>query len=327
MGMTGTIVAVLRGGTSPEHEVSLESGSAVIRNLSASRFNVRDIYIDKAGQWHERGRTTEPARVLSATDVVWNSLHGEHGESGEMQRMLESFGVKYTGADSFGSFLSMHKALSKAKAREAGLLVAKDVLVERAEDAEAAAREVIRSFPQPVVVKPVRWGSSAGVSIVGGYQPVYRAITDLFEKGSDMVLVEELIRGTEATAGVVDDLRNERVYALPPVEIIPPQQADFFTYDAKYSGETQEIVPGRFPKKVTDALRDAAVKMHDALGLRHYSRSDFIVSPRGVYYLETNSAAAVGLTEQSLLPKSVAAIGMTFPDFLTHVVDLALVGR
>jgi len=325
--MQGIIVGVLRGGPSNEHEVSLESGHAVMSNLPPERFTVRDIYIDKQGNWNERGRAADPARVLGGIDVAYITLHGEYGENGELQRMLEKFGVPYTGADPLGSFMSMHKALSKAKAREAGIKVARDVLVENPEDAEAAAHEIVRTFAQPVVVKPVRWGSSTGVSVVGGFLPVYQAISTLFEQGSGMVLVEELIRGTEATAGVVDSLRGERIYALPPVEIIPAQSAGFFSYDAKYSGETREIVPGRFPKKVADELRAAAAAMHDALGLRHYSRSDFIVAPSGVYYLETNGAAAVGLASQSLMPKSLAAVGIRLPDFFSHVVDLALAGR
>jgi D-alanine-D-alanine ligase len=325
--MQGTVVGVLRGGPGHEHEVSLASGHSVISNLPPERFSVRDIYIDKEGNWNERGRRADPARVLAGIDAAFVTLHGEYGENGELQRMLERFGVAYTGADPLGSFLSMHKALSKQRARELGIKVARDILVEQAEDAERAAHEAIRKFPQPVVVKPVRWGSSAGVSVVGGFLPVYEAIASLFERGCGTVLVEELIRGTEATAGVVDGLRNERLYALPPVEILPPEQAGFFSYEAKYSGESKEIVPGRFPRKVAEELQDAARAMHDALGLRHYSRSDFIVAPSGVYYLETNGAVGVGLTGESLLPKSLAAVGISLGHFFEHVLGLAMKGK
>lgn len=304
--------------------MSLSTGHAIITNLPEDRFTVRDIYIDKEGEWHERGRPTTPAKVLPSVDAVVIGLHGEYGEDGEVQKVLERFGVPYTGSDSFGSYLAMHKVLAKERAREAGLLTPKYRFIEKLDDAEAMAHDIIRSFHQPVVVKPLRWGSSVGVSIVGGYQPVHTAIRELLEAGAGGVLVEELIRGTEATAGVVENLRDEALYALPPIEIVPPEK-DFFSYDAKYSGATREIVPGRFAKPIQAELMRAAQVMHQALGLRHYSRSDFIVSPKGIYYLETNTLP--GMTAESLLPKSLAAIGVSFPDFLSHLVGLALNGK
>jgi D-alanine-D-alanine ligase len=322
--MQGTVVGVLRGGPSKEHDVSLRTGAAILNNLESPRYHARDIYIDKAGQWHDRGRATSPERVLPALDVVIIGLHGEYGEDGQVQRLLEQYGVPYTGADSFGSFLAMHKVMAKEKAREAGLLVPEYRFVEEASAAPQIVAEVVRAFHQPVVVKPVAWGSSIGVSIVGGYAPTLEAVENLFNSGARGVLIEELIRGTEATAGVVEKLRGDALYTLPVVEIIPPASAGFFSADVKYTGETREIVPGRFPHKITPELQRAAQTAHRVLGQRHYSRSDFIVSPRGVYFLETNSVAGTGLTEESLLPKSLAAIGVSMPDFLTHLINLAL---
>ncbi|MDO8623810.1 MAG: D-alanine--D-alanine ligase [bacterium] len=329
--MQGTIVGVLRGGPSCEHEVSLKTGAAILANLSPERFLPRDIYIDRAGQWYERGRPLDPVRALRGVDVALIGLHGEYGEDGGVQKLLEQFGVPYAGADSFGSFLAMHKVMAKERAREAGLRTpdyrffsSKGGSASGGEEGNTVdefVRGIIRTFHQPVVVKPVRWGSSVGVSIVGGYAPVLRAIESLVESGANGILVEELIRGREATAGVVEGLRGEDLYALPPIEIIPPE-GDFFSYNSKYSGETREICPGNFSRVVLEDLATAAKTMHKALGLRHYSRSDFIVAPKGIYYLETNTLP--GMTEESLLPKSLAAIGVSFRDFLTHLVDLAL---
>lgn len=316
-----TIVGVLRGGPSREHEVSLKTGAAILKNLPRDRFEAHDIYIDKDGQWHDRGRPTSPDRVLRQLDVVLNGLHGEYGEDGEVQKLLERFGTPYAGADSLGSYLAMHKVMAKARARDAGLLTPDYRHVERAEDSETVAQDIIRNFHQPVVVKPVGWGSSVGVSIVGGYTPVLAAIRDLFEQGASSVLVEERIRGREATVGVVEGLRGEAFYTLPTVEIVPPGD-DFFSYDAKYNGASREVCPGNFSRVVTEELKRAAKVIHRALGLRHYSRSDFIVAPKGLYYLETNTLP--GLTTESLLPKSLVAVGVPFPDFLTHLVNLAL---
>lgn len=316
-----TIVGVLRGGPSREHEVSLKSGAAILANLPEERFSARDIYIDRQGVWHDRGRPTPPERILRQVDVVLNGLHGEYGEDGEVQKLLERFGVPYTGADSFGSYLAMHKLMAKTRAQEAGLLTPESCYIERAEDIIEAANTIIRTFHQPVVVKPVGWGSSVGVSVVGGYAPVLAAIQKLFAEGASSVLVEEYIRGKEATVGVVEGLRGEELYVLPTIEIIPPGE-DFFSYDAKYSGATREVCPGNFSRVDTEELRRIAKVMHRALGLRHYSRSDFIVTPKGIYYLETNTLP--GLTPESLLPKSLAAVGVSFRDFLSHLVNLAL---
>jgi D-alanine-D-alanine ligase len=301
--------------------VSLRTGAAILANLPDDRYSTRDIYIDKQGEWHDRGRVTSPERVLRQLDVVLLGLHGEYGEDGEVQKLLERFSIPYAGADSFGSYLAMHKLMSKVRAQEAGLLTPDFRHVQRADEAEAIAHEIIRSFHQPVVVKPVGWGSSVGVSIVGGYVPVLTAIQQLFLDGAQSVIVEEYIRGREATMGVVEGLRGEELYVLPSIEIIPPQQ-DFFSYGAKYSGETQELCPGNFSRVIKEELQLAAKAMHRALGLRHYSRSDFIVAPKGVYYLETNTLP--GLTEHSLMPKALASVGVPFPDFLSHLVTLAL---
>src|SRR3989344_2142402 len=297
-----TIVGVLRGGPSREHEASLESGAAMLANLPEERFVVHDIYIDKNGQWHDRGRPTTPERIVRQIDVALIGLHGEYGENGEVQKLLERFGIPYAGADSFGSYLAMHKLMAKHRASE-------------------AARDIIRNFHQPVVVKPVGWGSSIGVSIVGGYAPVLAAIERLFAEGAPAVLVEEYIRGKEATAGVGEGLRGEALYSLPSIEIIPPE-GDFFSHAAKYSGKTRKVCPGNFSRVAAEELQRAAKVMHRALGLRHYSRSDFIVAPKGVYYLETNTLP--GLTAESLMPKSLSAVGIPFPYFLGHLVNLAL---
>lgn len=315
-----TVVGVLRGGPSREHEVSLRSGAAILTNLPEERYAVRDIYIDREGQWHERGRPTSPERILRQLDAVLIGLHGEYGEDGNVQKILELFGVPYAGADSLASHFAMHKLLAKVRAQEAGLRTPKFHFIERKEDAAAGAQAVIRAFPQPVVVKPVGWGSSIGVSIVGGYAPVFSAIRQLFADEAPAVLVEEYVKGREATVGVVEALRGEELYALPPIEIIPPGD-DFFSYDAKYSGVTREVCPGNFSRAANEDLKWAAKAVHRALGLRHYSRSDFIVTTRGIYYLETNTLP--GLTTESLLPKALAAVGVPFSAFLDHLVTLA----
>jgi D-alanine-D-alanine ligase len=239
-----------------------------------------------------------------------------------VQKLLELFGVPYVGSDSFSSYLAQHKLMSKMRAKGAGFLTPDFRYLEwGADGVDATVHEIIRTFHQPVVVKPVSWGSSIGVSVVGGYAPVLAAIEELFATGAHNILVEEYIRGKEATVGVVEGLRDEAFYTFPPIEIVPPE-GDFFSQKAKYSGETREICPGNFSRVESEELQRLARAIHRELGLRHYSRSDFIVAPKGVYYLETNTLP--GLTNESLMPKGLASVGVSMSDFLSHVINLAL---
>lgn len=315
-----TIVGVLRGGPSHEHDVSLESGAAILAHLPEDGFSTRDIYIDRKGQWHHRGKITTPDRILRQLDVALVGLHGEYGEDGQVQRLLERFNVPYAGSDSFSSARAMHKIFSKKHAQEAGLRTPNFIHVERKEDAPLGAHDAIRSFAQPVVIKPVGWGSSVGISIVGGYTDVLSAIEKLFDEGVHSVLVEEYIRGKEATVAVIEGLRGEMLYTPPVVEIIPPA-GDFFSYDSKYSGTTREVCPGNFSRVNAEELQHLARVMHRELGLRDYSRSDFIVTPQGIYYLETNTLP--GLTSDSLFPKALSAVGVSLSEFFAHLVKLA----
>ena len=140
------------------------------------------------------------------------------------------------------------------------------------------------------------------------------------------VLVEDLIEGKEATVCVIDGVVVNEHFILYPIEIAPPAEAEFFDFDAKYSGATDEICPGRFTLTTHTTLRDLAVKAHQAIGARHYSRSDFIVSPNGdITILEINTLP--GLTKESLLPKALKAGGVGMSDFLDHIIGLAMAGK
>lgn len=321
--MHDIIVGVLRGGPSEEHATSLQSGHAVISHLPAEQFRVRDIYIDKQGTWHERGLPTTPGRVLPNVDVAVICIHGAYGHDGEVQKVLDQFGIPYVGADPFHSFHAAHKVLAKERARAAGIRTPRYVFAENESGIEESAREAVRTFSQPVIVKPVDSGSSLGVTVTAGYQSIVTAARDLLAAGARGVLIEERIRGTEASVGIIEGLRGEELYALPPIEVVLADGEDHFSFNAKNDKQDLHHCPGRFARKDADELMAAARTMHKVLGQRHYSRSDFIVSDKGIYFLELNSAAGVGLTQESLLPKSLVSVGVTLPDFLTHVVSLA----
>lgn len=313
-------IGVLRGGPSSEYEVSLQTGSAVLSNLD-EKYDVHDYFIDKSGEWHHRGKPIEPARALRQVDVVFNALHGEYGEDGGVQRLLESFGVPYTGSGPLASALAMNKLRSKEIAENLGLKIAKHRLVDLNRDTEEQAKEIYFSMFQPFVVKPVSLGSSVGVRFAQGLQPLIEAIDSLRSTGQ-AIMVEEYKKGVEATVGVIDSFRDSPRYTLLPVEIRPAKKSPIFDYACKYGGESEEICPGNFSLEQSKELQRAASAMHDALNLRHYSRSDFIVTPKRIFYLETNTLP--GLTRESLMPKSLAAVGASLPTFLDHVIALAL---
>ena len=315
-------VAVLRGGPSNEYDVSLKTGATVLKHLDRERYQPLDVFIDKNASWHVDGVATNPLDLRHRVDVAWNALHGSYGEDGEVQRFLESIDLPYTGSGVVASAVAMHKAKAKEVFVRHGLSVAPGIEVELSIMNDADVREIVRTLPPPYIVKPVSSGSSVGMSVAHSISELHDALMRANEHSSN-VLIESMVRGREATCGIVDGYRGEKYYALMPIEIVPPTDASFFDYSAKYSGTSQEICPGRFSREETNAIQEAARTAHEALGARHYSRSDFIVTPKGKpYILETNTLP--GLTEESLVPKALAAAGCSLREFLDHVIKQAV---
>lgn len=322
--MSTTRVGVLRGGPSDEYDVSLKSGSAVLSALAHEKFvdkyAVHDIFIDKDGLWHMAGLPVPSEKVFAQTDVLVNALHGAYGEDGKLQALLDEHGVVYTGSRALASAVAMNKALSKKVFSQHGIKTPRHSVVKSASD--AVIREIFITFSLPLIVKPAASGSSVGVFLIRSFPALGPAIYEAL-KHSSSVLVEEYISGREATVGVIEHFRGEPLYALPVIEI--RHGRDFFDYEAKYSdvNGAEEIVPGHFSTEEKASLERLAKDVHSTLGLRHYSRADFIVSPRrGIYTLEANTLP--GLTSASLIPKALAAVGSSLPDFLDHIIGLAL---
>ncbi len=315
-------IAVIRGGPSSENEVSMKTGRTVIDELSKSH-DILDIVIDKKGVWVCQGREVKPDVICRTCDLVFNALHGEYGEDGQVQKILEQTGVPFTGPQKMAAALSMNKAQTKEIYKQFGIKTPLYKIVNRTDaDVNKIAIEIFRTFTMPVIIKPVSLGSSVGISIARDYKTLVETLISLFIR-FDQLLVEEYIDGKEATVAVIENFRNKSIYSFLPVEIVIPSTSQFFDYDAKYSGKTQETCPGNFSPKESECMQNFAAKAHDALGLRHYSRTDFIINPRrGIYAIETNSLP--GLTKESLLPKSLEPVGSNYKEFLDHVVALAL---
>lgn len=321
--MSRTRVLVLRGGPSDEYEVSLRTGSAVLHALDTTEFEPLDVVITKNGEWLHDGRTRYPEHVLPTVDVVFNALHGAYGEDGTLQRTLDRFGVPYTGSGAYASGISMHKAYTKEHIKGLGVHLPQHVIVSKAEYVRGSsyAREIKERFGPQYILKPLNSGSSVGIVHVEDGRALGDAIDAAFEQYAD-VLVEEYIEGREFTCGVIERYRNHDLYALPPTEIIPPPGTTFFSEAVKYDGSTKEVCPASLSRSLTTRIEDAAKAIHQTLGLRQYSRSDFILKDDRLYFLEINTLP--GLTDESLFPKALHAVGSNHKEFVRHLVYDAL---
>lgn len=253
-------------------------------------------------------------------DVAFLALHGLYGEDGTLQGMLDLLGIPYVGSGTLASALAMDKVMAKKVLAADGIPVPRGVLVERADfvrDREGVARRVAESV-LPAVVKPVCQGSSLGMTMVGEAGAMRAGLEEAFAYDV-RALVEERLRGTELTVGVIG---NRELTPLPVVEIVPKRE--FFDYRAKYDpGLSEEICPACIPPDVAAAAQDLAVRSHRALQCRGLSRTDMIhTADRGSVVLELNTMP--GMTVNSLLPKAARVAGIPFGELLDRLIKLAL---
>jgi len=323
--MSAIRVGVLRGGVSNEYDVSLKTGGSVLGVLPVHKYKGVDILMEKDGTLVVNGIRSKFGDLSRHVDVVFNALHGEFGEDGRVQQLLEASQIPYTGSSALASSLGMNKIISKEFAEKAGMKAPKHILLRREEleglDIAEFSLNLFKSISQPRIIKPIFGGSSIGMTFASNYEKLRQGIEEGF-KEEDVIMLEEHILGREVTCGVIDNFRGEKTYALPVVEIVPPEENDFFDYDAKYGGKSREICPSYLPIEIKKKVEKMAVKIHEHLGLRHYSRSDFIIGRNHIYFLEVNTLP--GLTKESLLPKSLDVIGLNMSEFVDHIIRLAL---
>lgn len=321
--MTKTRVAILRGGLSDEYSVSLQTGASVLEAMDRTRFEPFDVLVTKTGEWFVNGIRKSPEQILPVLDVVFIALHGTYGEDGTVQRLLDRYNVPYTGSRAYASRIAMHKALTKEHIKELPVKLARHMVVSQksAQSIPAIAQSINSLFGPQYFIKPTTSGSSVGTKLVKNPLLLATALDEVLQLYPE-VIVEERIHGREATCGVIERYRGQALYALPPIEIVPPAQSDFFAADVKYTGTTEEICPSRFSHEVKAQLEHISKQVHKTLNLAQYSRSDFIVAEDGIYFLEVNTLP--GLTKESLLPKAISAVGGTYADFVTHLLTDAM---
>ncbi len=305
-------VAVLSGGTSTEREVSLKSGEEVIRALDPEKYSINR-YDPK----------TDIPRLLAEAgeiDIAMVVLHGVNGEDGTVQGLLDLLRIPYQCSGPLGSAVAMHKLAAKYLYEKAGIPVPPYLSFNKTDALDLD--QCIRRLGLPLVIKPVRGGSSIGLCIEESRENLPAAFDKAFAH-DETLLVEKYIPGVEITGGVIG---NEDLEALPLIEIVPEKTHLFFDYEAKYQpGETQEICPARISPELTRRAQALAVKAHRSLFCEGYSRTDMIIHGDDIFVLETNTIP--GMTSNSLLPKAAAAAGMSFSGLLDRLIELGLKRR
>lgn len=299
--MTKT-VAVLLGGMSAEREVSLVSGAKCAEALRSKGYDV--VEIDPDRDIYDRLKAANP-------DIVFNALHGEFGEDGRIQGLLDYFGKPYTHSGVMASAIAMDKQLSKALLRPEGILCPEGVITNRF---EAAKTHLIKP---PYVAKPNDRGSSVGVLIVPADAPPAAALAADDWPYGDEVLIESYVPGRELTVAVLGDR------PLAVTEIIP--NTDFYDYEAKYAdGGSRHELPADIPQTIAEQAKSAALKAHQVLGCKGLTRSDFRwddAGDGGLWLLEINTQP--GMTPTSLAPEQAAWCGIEFFDLVTWMAENA----
>lgn len=300
-------VAVLCGGDSREREVSLRSGKAVADALNEAGF-----YADMI----DLLRLEEADRV-KGYDGAFIAMHGDWGEDGRLQARLAEMGIPYTGSDPHACALAMNKWEAQKIFASAGIPVPKSVFLPKNYD------EVVREIGRNVVVKPCAGGSTVGVSIIPELTPhnLNDAVNLARESYAGEVIAEEYIPGHEITCAVWEN--NGATEALPVIEIKPRE--GYYDYANKYTkGATEYICPAEIDDDIAKRIGDYAVKAHESLGCRAYSRADFRLTPEGeAYILEVNTAP--GMTATSLVPKAARARGISMAEFVKAIMNMAKV--
>ena len=322
-----TRVAVLLGGRSSEHEISLASARSVLEALDPDRYETVTVEIGRDGRWElgtgSDGSVAETLPVptakvpatLGEVDVVFPVLHGPFGEDGTVQGLLELAGVPYVGAGVLGSALAMDKDVFKAVMRDRGIPVTRNITLRQGQAPE-------NPFGYPVFVKPARLGSSVGITKVGSEEGLAPAV-ELAFRHDEKVLVEEFVSGVEVECGV---LGNEEPLASLPGEIVSHGfgGVDWYDFSAKYDeGGMDLVVPPRLPEETIERVQELAVRSFVAGECEGMARVDFFVRDDGEVLLnELNTIP--GFTATSVYAKLFEASGIPYPELVDRLVRLAL---
>lgn len=320
-------VAVVMGGYSDEYVVSLKSGQLIYDSLDRDLYNVYKVIILK-DEWYFLTENDEKIPVNKSDfsvvlntneklnfDVCFNIIHGTPGENGLLQAYWDAIGQVYTGCDFYQSALTFNKKDTLAVLSKYGIPSAKSVYLRKGEPIDAD--KIINQLELPVFVKPNQSGSSLGISKVKEKSELIAA-TEIAFKEDDEILIESFLNGMEVSVGVID-FKGETI-VLGITEIVP--QNEFFDYEAKYEGASEEITPARIDKETTKRVEEIAKRAYDSLGMSGFSRSEFILMDGIPYMLEMNTNP--GFSPASILPQQAKHYGISIKDLCGNEVEKAL---
>ncbi|WP_312341785.1 D-alanine--D-alanine ligase [Chryseobacterium binzhouense] len=319
-------VAVVMGGYSDEYKVSLKSGQLIYESLDRDLYDVYKVIILK-DEWYYLNENNEKKTINKGDfsvntdngnlkfDVCFNIIHGTPGENGVLQAYWDAIGQKYTGCDFYQSALTFNKKDTLAVLSKYGIPSAKSVYLRKGE--EIKTDEIIENLGLPVFVKPNQSGSSLGISKVKEKSELIAA-TELAFKEDDEILIESFLNGMEVSVGVID-FKGETI-VLGITEIVPKNE--FFDYEAKYEGASEEITPARIDDATRIRVEEIAKRAYNSLGMSGFSRSEFILMDGIPYMLEMNTNP--GFSPASILPQQAKHYGISIKNLCGNEVEKAL---
>jgi D-alanine-D-alanine ligase len=320
-------IAVMAGGPSAEAGISLKSGQIVCEYLDKDKYNVYKVVIE-GNDWLAEtaaGRVAVDKNDFSCTvnngkvkfDAVFVAIHGTPAEDGKLQGYLDMAGVPYNCCNVFTAALTFDKSRTKEYLAPLGVLSAKAICAGKNEDKAILVKNVNEHLSYPVFVKPNKNGSSYGASKVNAKEDLEAAISLGFEY-DDEILIEEYIKGTEVTCGVIS--YKGKVTALPLTEI--RSKSDFFDYKAKYEGNSKEVTPAEIDSTLAKQIQETATFIYHKLDFKGMCRIDFIIREGKYYMLEVNSVP--GLSAESIVPQQAKAFGLTLTELFSNSVEECL---
>ena len=320
-------VAVVMGGYSDEYKVSLKSGQLIFDSLDREVYNVYKVIVLKE-EWYFLDDNDQKQPINKADfstqlsngeslkfDVCFNIIHGKPGENGELQAYWDTIGQKYTGCDFYQSALTFNKKDTLAVLSKYGIPSAKSIYLRKGESINE--EEIIKELGLPLFVKPNQSGSSLGISKVKAQSEFNKALDFAFAE-DDEILIESFLDGMEVSVGVVDF--NGETIVLGITEIVPHKE--FFDYEAKYEGASEEITPARINDETRILVEEIAKKAYNSLGMSGFSRSEFIIMNGIPYMLEMNTNP--GFSPTSILPQQAKIYGISIKDLCGNEVEKAL---
>ena len=319
-------VAIIMGGYSSEYKISLTSGNVVFNNIDTSKytpyrihiFKEKWVYVDKNDAEFPIDKNDFSVTVKGEKinfDVVFNAIHGTPGEDGLMQAYLELLNIPQTSCDYYQAALTFNKRDMLSVLKPYGIKIATSFYLNLGD--EINVKSILEKVGLPCFVKPNKSGSSFGISKVKTTEEFLPAIENAY-KEDDEIIIESFLDGTEVSVGVIN--YKGEIKVLPITEIVSDN--DFFDYEAKYEGKSQEITPARISDELTQKVSDVAKRAYEVLKMKGFSRSEFIIVDNEPYMLEMNTIP--GLTTESLIPQQAKAAGISLEDLFTNAIELAL---